>query len=77
MHNGMTHYYYSGESSSIHNKPSGCPKVLADIIRAGRYDPLSPMPADELKAICTEVGLHLPTNTTRVSIENSWFVRWL
>ena len=61
---------YIGDASNVRNQPGGCPKVLASLIRAGQYDPLKAASGstEELKSVCTEVGLTVPSNATRVSL---------
>ena len=56
--------------SAIERKPTGCPKTLAQLIRMGEYDPLSPgsLPMEKLRQLCDVV--QIPSKSSKVCYQH-------
>ena len=56
--------------SAMERKPTGCPKTLAQLIRMGEYDPLSPgsLPMQKLRQLCDVV--QIPSKSSKVCYQH-------
>ncbi len=65
---------HAGKSKSA-GTVSGCPKKLANLIRAGRYSPstVCEMEVSELRAVCSDADIAVGIPTTTVLKNNLFY----